>query len=111
MPKMLEQLQNEAPDVLSLLGQLLDVRERAGGVAVDDEVAEPEERLLVDGPQQLEHGLDGDLAAGRAGELVERRHRVAEAALGGAGDESERGIGDVEPLPVRDTPEQRDELR
>ena len=94
---MLEQLQNEAPDILSLLGQLLDMCERAGGVAVDDEIAEPEERLLVHGPQQLEHGLDGDLAAGRGGELVERRHRVAEAAPAARPTSGERGIGDVEP--------------
>ena len=102
MPQMLEQLDDKAPDVLALLGQLLDVGERAGGVAVDDEIAEPEERLLVYRPKQLEHGLHGDLAPCRRRQLVERRHRVAEAALRRPRDKCERRVGHVDALAVRD---------
>ena len=82
-----------------------------GGVVVDDEVAEPEQRLLVDCAEQLEHGLDGDLAAGRRRELVERRHRVAEASLRRPRDERQRRVRHVEALAVRHPAEEDDELR
>ena len=111
MPQVLEQLDDETTDVLALLRKLLDVRERARGIAIDDEVAEPEERLLVDGPEQLEHGLHRDLAAGRGRQLVEGRHGVTEAALGRAANERERRVRCLEALAVGDPPEQRDELR
>ena len=65
-------------EVLALRRELLDERERAGGVVVDDEVAEAEERLLLDRAEQLQHGLHRDLALGRGGELVERRLGVAD---------------------------------
>ena len=38
VPQVLEQVGDEPPEVLSLLGELLDERQRAGRVAVDDEV-------------------------------------------------------------------------
>ena len=44
--QVLEQVGDEPAEVLSLLGQLLDERERAGGVAVDDEVEEPPPHLV-----------------------------------------------------------------
>ena len=61
--QVLEQVGDEPAEILALLRQLLDERQRAGRVAVDDEVAEPEERLLLDGAEQLEDGLDRHLAA------------------------------------------------
>ena len=42
------------------------------------------------------------VAAGRGGELVERRDRVAERAARGARDQRERRVGDVDPLAVGD---------
>ena len=51
--QVLEQVGDEPRQVLALLGELLDEREQAGGVAVDDQVAEAEERLLLDGAEQL----------------------------------------------------------
>ena len=98
---------DEPAEVLALLGELLEEDERAGRVAVDDEVAEPEEHLLLDRAEQLQHVLHGDRAAGRGRELVERRDRVAERAARRARDERERRVGHVHPLAVGDTPQQR----
>ena len=67
---------DESADVLALLGQLLDVGERPGGVAVDDEVAEAEERLLLDRAEELEHRLHGHRALRRGDQLVERRDGI-----------------------------------
>ena len=78
--EMLEQVGDEPAEILALLGELLDLDERAGGVAVDDGVAEAEERVLLDGAEQLQHRLHVDRVAGRGRELVERRLRVAERA-------------------------------
>ena len=80
VPQVLEQVEHEPAEILALLGELLEEDERAGRVAVDDEVAEPEQHLLLDRAEQLEHVLHGDRAAGRGRELVERRDRVAERA-------------------------------
>ena len=92
LAEMLDQVDDEPADVLSLLGELLDLDEGAGGVAVDDRVAEPEERVLLDPADELEHVLHGDRAAGRGGELVERRDRVAERAVRAARDQRERRV-------------------
>ena len=106
--QVLEQVVDEPREVLSLVGELLDEGKEAGRVAVDDQVAEAEERLLVDRPEKLEDGLDGDLAVGRGRELVERRDRVAEAPTRAAGDQRERGVRGLDLLPVGD---QAQELR
>ena len=108
--QVLEQVGDEPADVEPLLRELLDVRERARGVVVDDEVAEAEQRLLVGCAEQLEHGLDRDLAAGRRRELVERRHGVAKASLRGSRDERQRRVRHVEALAVRDPAQEDDEL-
>ena len=84
--------------------------ERAGGVAVDDQVAEPEERLLLDRAEQLEHGLDGDRPLGRGGELVERRLGVAVGAAGAARDQRQRRVGHVDLLAVGDPPQLPDHV-
>ena len=55
--QVLEQVGDEPAEILALLGELLEERQRAGRVAVDDEVAEPEERLLLDRAEELEHRL------------------------------------------------------
>ena len=78
VPQVLEQVCDEAAEVLATLGELLEEDERARGVAVDDEVAEPEEHLLLDGAEQLQHVLHGHLPARRRRQLVERRDGVAE---------------------------------
>ena len=49
--EVLEQIEDEPTEVLTLRGELLDNGERARGVPVDDEVAEAKERLLLDGSQ------------------------------------------------------------
>ena len=68
------------------------------------------QRLLVDRADELEHRLRVDRARGRRGELVERRHRVAERAARGAGDERERRVLRLDPLSVGDATKQRDQV-
>ena len=101
---------DEAAEILPLLGELLDEDERAGRVAVDDHVAEPQQRLLVDGADELQHGLRVDRVVRRRRELVERRDRVAERAARAARDERERRVLRLDPLAVGDAAQQRDEL-
>ena len=48
MAEVAEQVVDELAEILALLGELLDLDERTGGVSVDDRVAEPEERVLLD---------------------------------------------------------------
>ena len=90
---MLEQVGDEPAEVLTLLRELLQERERTGGVAVDDRVTEAEERVLLDGAEKLQHGLDVDLVPGRRCELVERRDRVSKRAAAAACDQRERTVG------------------
>ena len=78
--QVLEQVVDDTPEILSLLRELLEEEERAGRVAVDDHVAEPQQRLLVDRADELEDGLRVDRVVRRGGELVERRDRVAKRA-------------------------------
>jgi hypothetical protein len=106
----LEQVDDEAAEVLALLRQLLDERERSGGIAVDDEVTQAEQGLLLDRAEQLEDVLHADRALRGGGELVERRDRVAEAPARGAGDERQRRIRDVDPLAVCDPAQEPHEL-
>jgi hypothetical protein len=109
--QVLEQVGHEPAEVLALLGEVLDERERAGGVAVDHEVAQAEQRLLLDRAEELEHRLDGHRSLRRRGQLVERRNGVAVGAAGAAGDQRERLVGDVDLLAVGDTAQVADELR
>ena len=78
---------------------------------VDDHVAESKQRLLVDRADELEHRLRVDRPRGRRGELVERRHGVAERAARGAGDERKRRVLRLDSLPVGHAAEQRDQVR
>ena len=110
LAQVLEQVGDEAPEVLALLGELLEEGQRARGVAVDHEVADAEERLLLDGAEELEHGLDGHLLLRRGGELVERRDGVAERAARRPRDERERRVGRVDRLGVGDPAQQPHEL-
>ncbi len=100
VPQVLEQVEDEPAEVLPLLGELLEEDERTGGVAVDDEVAEAEQHLLLDRAEQLQHVLHRDRAAGRRGELVERRDGVAERPARRARDERERRVRHVHALAV-----------
>ena len=80
VPQVLQEVDHDATEVLSLLGELLEEEERARRVAVDDCVAEPQERLLVDGSDELENRLGVDRVVRRGGELVEGGDGVAEGA-------------------------------
>ena len=111
MAQVLEQVGDEPAEILALLGELLEEDERAGRVAVDDRVAEAEERVLLDGAEQLQHGLDVDRVPGRGRELVECRDRVAERAARAAGDQRQRCVGRLDLLGVGDPPQHADELR
>ena len=111
MAQVLEQVGDEAAEILPLLGELLEEDERAGRVAVDDRVAEPEERVLLDGAEQLQHGLDVDRVPGRGGELVECRDGVAERAPRAAGDQRQRRVGCLDLLRIGDPPQHAHELR
>ena len=92
--QVLEQVGDEPPEVLALLGELLQEDERAGGVAVDDEVAEPEERLLLDRAEQLEHVLHGDRAA-------RSRRRAGRASRPASRKAPRRRAGDRARAPCR----------
>ena len=107
---MLEQIGDEAGEILALVGELLDEVEEPGRVAVDDEIADPKERLLLDGAEQLKDGLHGHLPLCRGRELVERRDGVAEASARAPGDEGKRRVGRVDLLAVGDVPEQSRQL-
>jgi hypothetical protein len=65
VPQVLEQVGDEPPEILALLRELLEEHERAGRVALDDEVAEAEQHLLLDRAEQLQHVLHRDRAARR----------------------------------------------
>ena len=101
---MLEQVGDEPAEILALLGELLDERQRAGGVAVDDEVAEPEERLLLDRAEQLEDGLDGDLPlgrGGRAGRASRRRRGTSRARRARSATSAASGASIPSPSAIR----------
>ena len=68
---MLEQVVDEPREILSWSASL-DEGEQAGGVAIDDEVADAEERFLLDGAEELQHRLHRDLPVRRGGELIEQ---------------------------------------
>src|SRR5262245_3572318 len=51
--QMLEQIVDEPAEILALLRELLDERKPAGGVVVDDDVEEMEERVIVHGVMNL----------------------------------------------------------
>ena len=110
MPEVLEQVGARAGQILTLLSELLDEDERTGGVPIDDRVADPEERVLLDRPEQLEHRLDVDLVPCRRRELVESRDGVAERAARAARDQRERGVRRFDLLRVADAPEHLHEL-
>ena len=110
VPQVLEEIGDEPAEVLPLLGELLDERQHAGRVAVDDHVADAEQRLLLDGTDELEHRLRVDRAVRRGGELVEGRHGVPERPAGAAGDQRQGRVGRLDSLAFRDPAQQRDEL-
>jgi hypothetical protein len=101
--KVLEQVVDEPREILTLVCKLLDEGEQPGGVAVDDEVGDAEERFLLDRAEELQHRLHRDLSVRRGGELVEQRDRVAEAAACAARNERERRVGHFELLAFCDS--------
>ena len=111
MAQVLEQVGDKAAEILPLLRELLEEDERAGRVAVDDRVAEPEERVLLDGAEKLEHGLDVDRVPGRGGELVECGDGIAERAARTTRDQCQRCVGRLDLLGIGDPPQHADELR
>src|SRR5438093_7691792 len=110
MSQVFEQIDDETAQILSLLRELLDERERAGGVAIDDEIAQAEERLLLHGAEELQDRLDRDLLLRRRSELVERRLGVAIRAPAASGDQRQCLVGHVDPLAVGDAAELAHEL-
>ena len=91
--------------------KLLDEGQRARGVLIDDEIAEPEQCLLLDRAEQLQHRLHRHLALGRRGQLIECRNRVAVRAPRAPRDQRQRLVRRVDPFAVRDTAQVRHELR
>ena len=110
LAEVVDQVDDETADVLSLLGELLDLDEGAGRIAIDDRVAEPEERVLLDPADELEHVLDRDRVPGCGGELIERRDGVSEGAVRAARDECECSVRRVDALAFADAAEHGDEL-
>ncbi len=107
---MLEQVGDEAVEILPLLGELLDELEQARRVSIDDQVAETKQRVLLDGAEELQDILDDDRPFGRGGELIERRDGIAEAPACAARDDRQRGVGHVHPLAVGDSAQEPREL-
>ena len=66
--------------------------------------------LLFHGADELQDSLRVHRVAGRRGELIEGRDRVAERAARTARDQRQRGVLRLDPLAVRHAPEQRHEL-
>ena len=99
-----------ATEIVSLLGERVECRQRTRRVPVDDHVAQPVERLLLDRSAELEDCLHGDVTVGRGGELIEGRRRVAERSAGTACDQREGGIRRLDVLTVGDPPEVDAEL-
>ena len=110
LAEMLEELPRQLSEILTPLGDLLDQDERARDVAIDDRVAEPEQRVLLDRRAELEDVLDGDLPLRRGGQLVERRDRVAERSAGAARDEREGRVGCVDAFALADVAQDGDDL-
>ena len=109
--EVLEQVDHQTAEILPLLGELLEGRERARRVSIDDQIAEPEERFLLDRAEQLQHGLHADVVLRRRRELVERRNGVAERAARAARHERERLVRHLDALAVGHAPQKPDELR
>ena len=82
---------------------VLDARERRGDrrrVAGEDGAQQVVEELEVEAAEQAHRVLLGDAAGAEGGELVEQRHRVAHAALAGAGEQAQRAVGGLDRLGV-----------
>ena len=107
LPEMLEELVDERTEIVALLRERVERRQRARRVPVDDHVAQPVERLLLDRSAELEDGLHGDVTVGRGSELIEGRRRVAERAAGAACDQREGGVRRLDVLTVGDPPQVR----
>ena len=108
--EVLQKLLRQLPEVLAALRELLHEHERAGHVAVDDRVAEPEQHVLLDRRAELQDVLHRDLLPRGGRELVEGRDRVPERPSRAAGDERERRVRCVDALAVADAAEDRDDL-
>src|SRR5919197_1264459 len=107
---MLEEIRHEPREILSLLRELLDEVQEPGGIAVDDQVADPKERFLLDRAEELEDGLDRDPSVRRGGQLVERRDGIAEASARAARDQGERRVRGVDLLSIGDLTQQPGQL-
>ena len=110
LAQVLEQVVDDTAEILSLLRELLEEEERSGRVAIDDHVAQPQQRLLVDRADELEDGLRIDRVVRRRGELVERRDRVAKRAAGGPCDERESRILCLDALALCDAAQECHDL-
>ena len=82
MAEVLEEVGDEPAEILSLLRELLDEEQRAGRVPVDDHVAEPEQRLLVDRADELQAPTarrSSSTSTPRAGRASRRRRGTSRA--------------------------------
>ena len=102
VPEVLEQVEDEPAEILALLGELLEEDQRAGRVAVDDEVAEPEQHLVLDRAEELQHVLHRDPppVAAASWSSVDSASRNAPRAA--ARDQRERRVRHVDLLAVGD---------
>ena len=111
MAQVLEQIRDETAEILALLRELLDECKGPGRVPVDDQVAQAEQRLLLDRAQELEHGLHGDLFLRRRRQLVERRLGIAVSPASAPRNQRESGVRRLDLLSVGDPAQLLDELR
>ena len=110
LAEMLEELPRQLSEILTPLGDLLDQDEGARDVAIDDRVAEPKKRVLLDRRTELEDVLDGDLPSVAADSWSKRRDRVAERSAGAPCDEREGRVGCVDAFALADVAQDGDDL-
>ena len=79
--QVLDQVAHEPAEIVPLLGELFDERERTRRVTVDDEIAETEEGFLLDRAEELGGILDGDTNANatvNAADVSQTKSRIGQ---------------------------------
>ncbi len=101
---MLECIEGELPEIMTLGHERLDRAENRADVACGDRVEDLDERVLAPRAQQRLGVVDRNRAS-EAGKLVEARQSVSGTALGVSGDQGEGVLIDLDVLELRDVRE------
>ena len=93
-----DQIGRESRRVTAAAGKGGDDLQRGAPVLGRDRVGGAEEQLGIGDAEHCEHVVGRDLVAAVGDELIEGPERVAEAAVGGAGDRPHRPVGEGDRL-------------